>query len=60
MEGIFYFRYETRDIQFLQAEQNSVSELLSLLTRTIEALSFVLLLSDYRLSELIQRWVPYH
>jgi len=39
-----------------QAEQNSVSELQTLLTRTIEALSFVLLLSDYRLGELIAKY----
>lgn len=38
-----------------QVEQNSVSELLSLLSRTIEALSFVLLLDDYRLWELISQ-----
>ena len=41
---------------FTQAEQNSVSELQTLLTRTIEALSFVLLLSDYRLEELIAKY----
>jgi nuclear pore complex protein Nup155 len=41
--------------QSLQAEQTSVAELLSLLNRTIEALSFVLLLNDYRLAELIPR-----
>jgi len=39
-----------------QAEQNSVSELQTLLTRTIEALSFVLLLNDYRLGELITKY----
>ncbi|KIM48278.1 hypothetical protein M413DRAFT_439999 [Hebeloma cylindrosporum] len=38
-----------------KAEQNSVSELQMLLTRSIEALSFVLLLSDYRLGELIAK-----
>ncbi|KAF8168187.1 nucleoporin [Crassisporium funariophilum] len=38
-----------------KAEQHSVSELQSLLTRTIEAVSFVLLLSDYRLGELISK-----
>ncbi|KAF8971407.1 nucleoporin [Flammula alnicola] len=38
-----------------KAEQSSVSELQNLLTRTIEALSFVLLLSDYRLGELISK-----
>lgn len=36
-----------------QAEQNSVAQLLALLTRTIEAISFVLLLIDHRLGELI-------
>ncbi|KAF8078700.1 nucleoporin [Lyophyllum atratum] len=36
-----------------RAEQNSVAELLSLLSRTIEALSFVLLLNDYMLGDLI-------
>ncbi|KJA29400.1 hypothetical protein HYPSUDRAFT_32851 [Hypholoma sublateritium FD-334 SS-4] len=38
-----------------KAEQASVSELQNLLVRTIEALSFVLLLSDYRLGELIAK-----
>ncbi|KAI6047699.1 nucleoporin [Pisolithus marmoratus] len=38
-----------------KAEQNSVAQLLSLLTRAIEAISFVLLLNDYRLGELIAR-----
>lgn len=38
---------------FKQAEQSSVAQLLSLLARTIEAISFVLLLNDYRLGELI-------
>ncbi|PPQ62740.1 hypothetical protein CVT24_000434 [Panaeolus cyanescens] len=41
-----------------KVEQNSVLELQSLLTRTIEALSFVLLLSDYRLGELIFKCEP--
>ncbi|KAF9481024.1 nucleoporin [Pholiota conissans] len=41
-----------------KAEQSSVSELQTLLTRTIEALSFVLLLSDYRLNELISKCDP--
>ncbi|KAJ6621663.1 nucleoporin [Mycena sp. CBHHK59/15] len=36
-----------------RAEQISVSELLSLATRIIEALSFVLLLNDYKLGELV-------
>jgi nuclear pore complex protein Nup155 len=38
-----------------QAEQSSVSELMVLLSRTIEALSFVVLLNDYRLGELISQ-----
>ncbi|KAF8647929.1 hypothetical protein AX16_006461 [Volvariella volvacea WC 439] len=41
-----------------RAEQHSVSELLSLLGRTIEALSFILLLSDYNLSQLISQCDP--
>ncbi|KAG6818004.1 hypothetical protein H0H87_009159 [Tephrocybe sp. NHM501043] len=41
-----------------RAEQNSVSEILSLLGRTIEALSFVLLLNDYMLSDLISHCSP--
>lgn len=42
---------------FWQAEQSSVSQLLSLLGRTIEAISFILLLSDHRLGELISQYV---
>ncbi|KDR84906.1 hypothetical protein GALMADRAFT_233368 [Galerina marginata CBS 339.88] len=38
-----------------KAEQTSVSELQTLLTRTIEALSFILLLNDYHLGELISK-----
>ncbi|KAJ7103618.1 nucleoporin [Mycena belliarum] len=38
-----------------KAEQTSVSELLSLSTRIIEALSFVLLLNDYKLGELVAK-----
>ncbi|KAJ6604576.1 nucleoporin [Mycena vulgaris] len=38
-----------------KAEQLSVSELLSLSTRIIEALSFVLLLNDYKLGELVAK-----
>ncbi|KAJ6575033.1 nucleoporin [Mycena capillaripes] len=38
-----------------KAEQTSVSELLALSTRIIEALSFVLLLNDYKLGELVAR-----
>ncbi|KAF9462165.1 nucleoporin [Collybia nuda] len=41
-----------------KVEQNSVSELLSLLARTIEALSFVLLLDDYRLGDLVSQCSP--
>lgn len=40
-----------------QAEQSSVAQLQSLLTRTVEAISFVLLLNDYRLGELIAQCV---
>ena len=36
-----------------KAEQSSVSQMLSLLTRTIEAISFALLLIDHRWGELI-------
>ncbi len=43
--------------EFRQAEQSSVSQLLSLLARTIEAISFILLLSDHRLGELISQYV---
>lgn len=61
MEGIFsscwFLFVELLPFFFTsQAEQNSVSELQTLLTRTIEALSFVLLLSDYRLGELIAKY----
>ncbi|KAJ7634229.1 nucleoporin [Mycena polygramma] len=38
-----------------KAEQTSVSELLALSTRIIEALSFVLLLNDYKLGELVAK-----
>ncbi|GLB36074.1 putative non-repetitive/WGA-negative nucleoporin C-terminal [Lyophyllum shimeji] len=41
-----------------RAEQNSVSELLALLSRTIEALSFILLLNDYMLGDLISQCDP--
>ncbi|KAF9568469.1 nucleoporin [Agrocybe pediades] len=41
-----------------KAEQSSVSELQSLLARTIEALSFVLLLNDYQLGDLISKCEP--
>ncbi|KIL70918.1 hypothetical protein M378DRAFT_95691 [Amanita muscaria Koide BX008] len=51
-------RVPVTDQEAWKAEQSSVSELLSLLTRTIEALSFVLLLNDYRLGDLIQHCDP--
>ncbi|KAF8905503.1 nucleoporin [Gymnopilus junonius] len=38
-----------------KAEQNSVAELQTLLARSIEALSFILLLSDYHIGELISK-----
>ncbi|KAJ3551449.1 hypothetical protein NM688_g4699 [Phlebia brevispora] len=38
-----------------KAEQSSVSQLLNLLGRTIEAVSFVLLLTDHRIGELISQ-----
>ncbi|KZT72803.1 nucleoporin [Daedalea quercina L-15889] len=41
-----------------KAEQSSVSQLMSLLGRTVEAISFVLLLSDHRLGELIRQCEP--
>ncbi|KAH9937039.1 Non-repetitive/WGA-negative nucleoporin C-terminal-domain-containing protein [Fomitopsis serialis] len=41
-----------------KAEQSSVSQLMSLLGRTIEAISFILLLSDHRLGELIRQCEP--
>ncbi|TFY65154.1 hypothetical protein EVJ58_g2157 [Rhodofomes roseus] len=41
-----------------KAEQSSVSQLTSLLGRTIEAISFILLLSDHRLGELIRQCEP--
>ena len=43
-----------------KAEQNSVSQLLMLLARTIEAISFVLLLTDHRIGELISQYVVAH
>ncbi|TFK30342.1 nucleoporin [Coprinopsis marcescibilis] len=42
------------DNEAWKAENTSVSELRSLLSRTIEALSFVMLLNDYRLGDLIE------
>ncbi|KAF7306859.1 Nucleoporin [Mycena indigotica] len=41
-----------------KAEQASVSELLTLATRIIEALSFVLLLNDYKLGDLVAKCDP--
>lgn len=38
-------------------EQSSVFQLISLLARTIEAISFILLLSDHKLGELIKQYV---
>ena len=38
-------------------EQSSVFQLTSLLARTIEAISFVLLLNDHKLGELIKQYV---
>jgi nuclear pore complex protein Nup155 len=40
-----------------QAEQKSVAELQALLARTIEGVSFFLLLIDHRIGELIGQWV---
>jgi nuclear pore complex protein Nup155 len=48
------------DQEAWRAEQNSVAQLQALLTRTIEAISFVLLLNDYRLGELLTRQVKSH
>ena len=47
----------TPRLTFFQAEQTSVSALLALLTRAIEALSFVLLLNDYHLGDLYAQYV---
>ncbi|PIL32067.1 transporter [Ganoderma sinense ZZ0214-1] len=41
-----------------RAEQSSVAQLLGLLGRTIEAISFVLLLNDHKLGELVARCEP--
>lgn len=43
----------TSEQEAWKAEQSSVSQMLSLLTRTIEAISFLLLLIDHRWGELI-------
>lgn len=57
MEGPFIVRINDKLIiesrYFFKAEQSSVAQLQTLLTRTIEAISFVLLLNDYRLGDLI-------
>jgi nuclear pore complex protein Nup155 len=50
----FGVHYLSRDHSVVSLRLNSsVAQLQALLTRTIEAISFVLLLSDYRLGELI-------
>ncbi|THH34060.1 hypothetical protein EUX98_g164 [Antrodiella citrinella] len=41
-----------------KAEQNSVSQLLSLLARTIEAISFFILLTDHHIEDLISHCEP--
>jgi hypothetical protein len=41
----------------LQAEQKSVAELQALLARTIEGVSFFLLLIDHRIGELVGQYV---
>ena len=41
----------------VQAEQSSVAQLLGLLGRTIEAISFILLLNDHKLDELVARYI---
>ncbi|KZT06007.1 nucleoporin [Laetiporus sulphureus 93-53] len=46
------------DQEAWKAEQNSVSQLISLLTRTIEAISFVLLLNDHRVGEVVKQCGP--
>lgn len=38
-------------------EQSSVCQLISLLARTIEAISFTLLLNDHKLGDLIKQYV---
>jgi nuclear pore complex protein Nup155 len=39
----------------MQFEQQSVMQLQALLSRTIEAISFILLLHDHRMGEIIAR-----
>jgi len=48
----------TSEQEAWKAEQSSVSQMLSLLTRTIEAISFALLLIDHGLGELIAQCDP--
>ena len=48
----------TSEQEAWKAEQSSVSQMLSLLTRTIEAISFALLLIDHRWGELIAQCDP--
>ncbi|PCH33730.1 nucleoporin [Wolfiporia cocos MD-104 SS10] len=48
----------TTDQEAWKAEQTSVAHLLALLYRTIEAISFILLLSDHQLGELIKNCEP--
>ncbi|KAF5374778.1 hypothetical protein D9758_000357 [Tetrapyrgos nigripes] len=48
-------RTATLEQEAWKAEHASVSELLSLLTRTVEALSFVLLLNDYKFGDILNR-----
>ncbi|KAJ7630864.1 nucleoporin [Roridomyces roridus] len=48
-------RSVVNDQEAWKAEQASVSELLSLATRIIEAVSFVILLNDYKIGELVAR-----
>ncbi|KAJ4486039.1 nucleoporin, partial [Lentinula aciculospora] len=48
-------RAPTMEQEAWKAEQASISQLLSLLTRTIEALSFVLLLNDYHFGDIITK-----
>jgi len=48
--------YSSSELNYLfQAEQRSVQQLQALLNRTVEAISFVLLLNDYKLGELIAK-----
>ncbi|KAF9076202.1 nucleoporin [Rhodocollybia butyracea] len=48
-------RAPTMEQEAWKAEQASVAQLLSLLTRTIEALSFVLLLNDYHFGDIMTK-----